>query len=78
MALTTYPVSPEEVVRNSSQLWSEIVGIASAGELIPTIDWAYEFSGGRKSVVHLTDAKLDNRHPVAPLASSNLRPPENS
>jgi hypothetical protein len=47
MALTTYPVSPEEVVRMSDQLWSEVVGIASAENPPPAVEVGYQFSNGR-------------------------------
>ena len=48
MALTTYPVSPEEVVRMSDQLWSEVVGIASADNPPPAVEYGYQFSNGRR------------------------------
>ena len=48
MALTTYPMSPEEVVRVSDQLWSEIVSIANQGNPPPIIEYGYQFSNGRR------------------------------
>ena len=48
MALNTYPVSPEEVVRVSDQLWSEVVGIAAAGDPPPAVEWGWQFSNGRR------------------------------
>lgn len=42
------PLPADQKVQHSERLWSDEVGIARAGEVLPARDVAYEWSNGRK------------------------------
>lgn len=46
--MTTTTLPAEQQVTANTQLFSETVQIAQAGELLPVRDWAYEFSDGHR------------------------------
>lgn len=41
---------PRTVVKHSTRIWSDEVGLANAGEIVPPYDPGYQFSNGKRTV----------------------------
>jgi hypothetical protein len=48
MTMAEPVIAEEQKVRYSDQMFSECVGIASADNPPPAVDWAYQFSDGHQ------------------------------
>ncbi len=43
-------IDPRTVVKSSTRVWADQVGLAEAGEIVPPYDPAYQFSNGKQTV----------------------------